>query len=141
MLKFRTALIAAVAAAFIPAAFADTGATWVGGEVGFVSHPVQSTRTREQVRNELMTFQREGGQLARGELSFMPREAFQSSKTREEVRAELVAFTREGGQLARGEQSLMPHEHTFRMQNGVAVHADPYGTMGNTVAPTGVPRR
>ena len=100
----RMVLIAAAAAAFIPAAFADTGSTWVGGEIGFASHPTQSSRTREQVRAELMTFVREGGQLARGELS------------------------------------LLPHQHTYKMQGGVAVHADPYGTMGNVAAPTPAPR-
>jgi len=142
MSKFHKIVFsAAVAAAFVPAAFADSGATWVGGEVGFVSHPVQSTTTREQVRAELKTFQREGGQLARGELSLMPRESFQSTKTREQVRAELMTFQREGGQLARGEHALMAHEHTYKMQNGVTVHTDPYGTMGNAPAPAGATRR
>lgn len=97
-------LVAAAAAAFIPAAFADTGATWVGGEIGYASHPGQSSKTREQVR------------------------------------AELATFLNEGGQLARGEQGLMPHQHTYKIQGGVAVHTDPYGTMGNVAAPTPRPR-
>ena len=97
-------LIATLVAASVPAAFADTGTTWVGGEIGFASHPTQSLKTRQQVRDELIQFQRDGGKLAQGE---MP---------------------------------AMPHEHTYRMQGGVAVHTDPYGTMGNVAAPTPSPR-
>lgn len=61
---------AAFAAAAIPAAFADSGSTWVGGEAGFASHPAQSGLTREQVRAELAQFVRDGGSLASGELDF-----------------------------------------------------------------------
>lgn len=67
----KALLVAAAAAAFNPTAYADTGATWVGGELGYESHPRESSETRERVRAELMTFLREGGQLASGELPLM----------------------------------------------------------------------
>lgn len=97
-------LATVIAVGLFPAAFAETGATWVGGEIGYASHPTKSNTTREQVR------------------------------------AELIAFQNAGGQLARGELPLMPHEHTYKMQGGIATHADPYGTMGNVPAPAPTPR-
>lgn len=50
---------AALSAAAIPAAFAASGSTWVGGEIGFQNHPTQSQASREQVQA--------GAQQARGQ--------------------------------------------------------------------------
>lgn len=61
---------AALAAAAIPAAFAGSGSTWVGGEAGFATHPVQTGLTRAQVRAELAQFVRDGGSLASGERDY-----------------------------------------------------------------------
>ena len=52
----QTALAFVLAAATVPAAFANSGATWVGGEIGFADHPVTSQRTREQVQQEYQAF-------------------------------------------------------------------------------------
>lgn len=69
-MSIRKTLIAlAVAAAAAPAAFADTGATFVGGELGWVSHPFKGSSTsRAEVRAELQEFLRDGGKLPSGEL-------------------------------------------------------------------------
>lgn len=65
-------LAAAVAAAAVPAAFADTGSRWVGGELGFESHAVQGPKTRAQVRAELEQYVRDGGSVASSELDYLP---------------------------------------------------------------------
>lgn len=49
----KTLLALAVAGAAAPAAFAND---FVGGELGYVTHPVSSPITREQVRNEYLAF-------------------------------------------------------------------------------------
>jgi hypothetical protein len=56
-MSFRNTTVALIlAAAAAPAAFADTGSTWVGGEAGFAEHSVAGQRTREQVRQEYLQF-------------------------------------------------------------------------------------
>ena len=62
----KTLIVVAIAASAAPAAFANSGSTWVGGEVGFVNHPVQA-RTRAEVKAELQEFLRNGGKLPSGE--------------------------------------------------------------------------
>ncbi len=52
----KITLIFALAAASLSAAHAQNTSTFVGGEIGFVDRPVQSTLTREQVRQELLAF-------------------------------------------------------------------------------------
>ena len=54
MLFRNTAVVLALAGSFIPAAFASSGSTWVGGEVGFQDHAVQGTKSRAEVRNEFL---------------------------------------------------------------------------------------
>lgn len=49
----KSVLAIALAAAFVPAAFATSGATWVGGEAGFETHPLQSTKSRAEVIKEM----------------------------------------------------------------------------------------
>jgi hypothetical protein len=76
-MSFRqTALILASAALGLSAAHAGTISTFVGGERGFVDTPVQSTLTREQVRQELQAFQNnrvapDGGQFVGGEAGYI----------------------------------------------------------------------
>jgi hypothetical protein len=72
----QTALILALAALGLSAAHAGTTSTFVGGERGFVDTPVQSTLTREQVRQELQAFQSnrvapDGGQFVGGEAGYI----------------------------------------------------------------------
>ena len=68
----QTALALIVAAAAIPA-FAQTGGTWINGEIGFVPDPPKSQLTREQVKQELASFLRQGGRVSAGEmLAFIP---------------------------------------------------------------------
>ena len=65
----NTLIAAAIAAAAAPAAFATTGVTNVGGEIGVVTHPMRSSGlTREEVRADLQDFLRNGGKLPSGDL-------------------------------------------------------------------------
>lgn len=74
---FRKAIFAlALAGAAIPAAFADTGSTWVGGELGFETHAVQSTKSRAEVQNEYLAFRgnpvsADGGRIVGGEAGYV----------------------------------------------------------------------
>jgi hypothetical protein len=63
-------LAAAVALAAVPAAFASSGSTWVGGEAGFETHEPELGKSRAQVRAELDDFVRNGGTVASGELDY-----------------------------------------------------------------------
>ena len=63
----KTLPVLALAATAAPAVFATSGSTWVGGEIGFVTHPTQA-RTRDEVRAELKEFLRNGGKLPSGEV-------------------------------------------------------------------------
>jgi hypothetical protein len=101
-------LAAAFAVASIPAAFADTGVTWVGGETGFTTHPVQSTTTRALVRAELMKFQSDGGQLARGEFALMPHELAPKMKGDIPARADPYGVMGNAADPARAPQSAHP---------------------------------
>lgn len=70
----HTALVIAFAAMGISAAQAQS--TFVGGEIGFVDQPVQSTLTRAQVLRELEAFQRnpvapDGGRYVGGEVGYV----------------------------------------------------------------------
>lgn len=77
MLVRQTVLAFALAGLAIPAAFANSGDTWVGGEIGFETHAVQSTRTRAQVTQELLAFRNnpvtaDGGRFVGGEAGYVP---------------------------------------------------------------------
>jgi hypothetical protein len=77
-MSFRTITTAlALAAAATPAAFAAPGATWVGGEIGFQESPFRSQVSREQVRQDLMSFKANpvdaaGGRFVGGEQGYVP---------------------------------------------------------------------
>lgn len=73
----KSATAIALAALVSPAAFADSGATWVGGEAGFETHPIQSSRTRAEVQAELRAFRAnpttsDGGRMVGGEAGYVP---------------------------------------------------------------------
>lgn len=73
----QSVLALIIAAAAAPAAFANSGATWVGGEAGFQLHPTHSQTTREQVRAEFEAFRRnpvtaDGYDVVGGELGYAP---------------------------------------------------------------------
>ena len=66
----KTLLIASLTAGVVPAAFADN---FIGGEIGYESHPIVSTVTREQVKREYEAFrahpvQSDGAVYIQGEL-------------------------------------------------------------------------
>lgn len=66
---------AALSAAAIPAAFATSGSTWVGGEIGFQSHPSQSQASREQVQAAAQrggNTTADGYDVVGGELGYAP---------------------------------------------------------------------
>lgn len=59
-MTFRTTALAIIfSVAAIPAAFANTGYTAVGGEAGFNQHRTVSERSREQVRQEYLQFRKQ----------------------------------------------------------------------------------
>lgn len=73
----KTLAVLALAGATVPAAFAAGASTWVGGEAGFRDHPVQSSRTRDQVRQEFLAFRSnpvtaDGGTQVGGEAGYVP---------------------------------------------------------------------
>jgi hypothetical protein len=76
-MSFRqAAVILASAVLGLSAAHAGTISTFVGGEKGFVDTPVQSTLSREQVRQQLQAFQNnrvapDGGQFVGGEAGYI----------------------------------------------------------------------
>ena len=77
MLFRKTVFALALAGAAIPAAFADSGSKWVGGELGFESHAVQSTKSRADVQREFQAFRNnpvsaDGGRLVGGEAGYLP---------------------------------------------------------------------
>lgn len=76
MLFRKTFFALALAAAATPAAFANSGSTWVGGEAGFQTHAQQGATSREQVRSELRAFRNhpvtsDGYELVQGELGYV----------------------------------------------------------------------
>ena len=88
-MSFRKTVSAlALVGATIPAAFANSGSTWVDGELGFQTHAVQSTKSRADVQKELETFRKspviaDGGTLVGGEVGYLPPQhsfAFQGGK-------------------------------------------------------------
>ena len=71
-MSFRqTALALVVAGAAFPVV-AQTGGTWYRGEIGFVPDVPKSYLTREQVKQDLADFTRDGGRVAAGELGIVP---------------------------------------------------------------------
>jgi hypothetical protein len=72
----HTVFILALAAAGLSAANAQSTSTFVGGEIGFIDRPMQSTLTREAVRQQLQTFRSnpiaaDGGQFVGGEMGYV----------------------------------------------------------------------
>ncbi len=71
----KTFLAITFAAAAIPAAYANSGATFVGGEAGYQTHVANGSVTRAQVLNELAAFrahpvQHDGTVFVGGEIGF-----------------------------------------------------------------------
>ena len=72
----KSVFVLALVTASIPAAFANGGSTWVGGELGFESHPVQSNKSRAVVQREFEAFRAnpvtsDGGTLVGGEAGYV----------------------------------------------------------------------
>lgn len=69
--------VLALAASAAPAAFAGSGAEFVGGEQGFATHAAEPGLTREQVRRELLEFRKnprgaDGMAFVGGEIGYAP---------------------------------------------------------------------
>ncbi|CAN5448186.1 hypothetical protein BH10PSE16_BH10PSE16_11240 [soil metagenome] len=54
----KTIVALALVGAALPAAFANSGTTWVGGDRGFEFHPGNSTKSRAEVQQELEAFRK-----------------------------------------------------------------------------------
>lgn len=72
----KTTLALALATVALPAALAQSNSIFVGGEAGWVDLPVQSTLTREQVRQEFLQFRSnpvaaDGGRFVGGEAGYV----------------------------------------------------------------------
>lgn len=72
----NTAIAIALAASALPAAYAQSGSVFVGGEAGWIDLPVQSSLTREQVREEFLQFRKnpvgpDGGRFVGGEAGYI----------------------------------------------------------------------
>lgn len=77
MLFRKTVFALALAGAAVPAAFANTGSAWVGGELGFETHAVQSTTSRAEIQKEYQAYRKnpvstDGGTLVGGEIGYLP---------------------------------------------------------------------
>lgn len=71
----KATLLLALATMALPAAFAQSNSVFVGGEAGWIDRPVQSTLTRDQVRNEFLQFRSnpvaaDGGRFVGGEAGY-----------------------------------------------------------------------
>lgn len=98
MIIRKTILAVALGAASIPAAFANSGSTWVGGEIGFESHPVQSSKSRAEVISEFQAFRRnpvtaDGGVFVGGELGYVPHQHTFAVENGRRVHADQYAST------------------------------------------------
>ena len=91
----KTIVALALVGAALPAAFANSGTTWMGSERGFESHPGNSTstKTRAEVMQELQAF-----------------------------RANPV--TADGGKIVNTHQGFVPAQHSYAFQSGALVHTD-----------------
>jgi len=58
MLFRKTIFALALTGAVLPAAFANSGVTWVGGERGFEFHAQKSTKSRAEVQKELEAYRK-----------------------------------------------------------------------------------
>lgn len=77
MIDRKFVLAVVFSAVAVPTVFASSGSTWVGGEVGFETHAMQSTRSRVEVRSEAIAAERDpstadGGVEVGGELGYVP---------------------------------------------------------------------
>lgn len=77
-MSIKKSIIALTLSAFIvPAAFADNGWTWVGGQIGWAPHATPSTKSRAEVNRELEEFRNNpvdatGWSYAGQEIGFVP---------------------------------------------------------------------
>lgn len=72
----KSLFVLAIAAAALPAAFAQSASVFVGGEAGWIDRPVNSTLTREAVRQDFLAFRSnpvaaDGGHYAGGEVGYI----------------------------------------------------------------------
>ena len=71
----KTVFMLALVSASIPAAFASSGSTFVGGENSFETHAMPGSKTRADVQKELQAFRKnpvtaDGGMLVGAELGY-----------------------------------------------------------------------
>ena len=88
-------VLAAATAGGFTAARADS--VFVGGEMGWVDRPVQSTLSAEAVRAEAIRSHRDGTMT---HAEYAPKsEQFRSTRSREDVRAEAIRSHKDGSML------------------------------------------
>lgn len=91
--------LAVVGSMAAPAAFATSGSTFVGGEVGYETHPIPSALSRAHVQREFEEFRsnpvtNDGLRFVGGEVGWVPDPAQRASglQTRTHVQQELRSF-------------------------------------------------
>jgi hypothetical protein len=90
----HTAILLALAAMGLASGQAGAASTFVGGEIGWVDSPVQSTLSRQQVRSEAIRSHLDGTML---HAEYAPKAApFQSTRDRAQVRAEAIKSHMDG---------------------------------------------
>lgn len=72
----KTVFILALVSSSIPAAFASSGTTFVGGEIGFESHAMPGNKSRADVQKEFLAFRKnlmttDGGTYVGGEVGYI----------------------------------------------------------------------
>lgn len=93
--RTTTLIFALAAIGGLSAAQADS--IFVGGEMGWVDRPVQSSVSPDAVRAEAISSHR-GGTMLHGEYAPKSKE-FNSTKSRQEVRAEAIRSHKDGTML------------------------------------------
>lgn len=97
-LSFTAALLIAAA----PAAFATSGSRWVGGEVGYELHHMPGTKSRAEVKAELVEAQKspEWDRWVRFGIPFSQKSVV-TARSRDHVRREAIEAVR-SGQISTG---------------------------------------
>lgn len=93
----KTVIALALSAIIAPAAFADNGWTWIGGEAGWQAHAMSGTKSRAAVIQELA----------------------ETHKNPETIAAD-------GWRQVGGEIGFLPPQHASKFVNGKWVHADQF---------------
>ena len=122
----KSLFVLAVAAAALPAAFAQSASVFVGGEAGWIDRPVSSTLTREAVRLELNYRTVMGGPVAPRDMGQMSSQQTSQGETgTPHTHGTAAAVPRGAGSLATRSSGLTPLD-----MGQMSSHGTPQGETG-----------